>query len=81
MTAKIPACLEVYDLCLKARGWDLKLAKDAAKDILISTKALKDRQTVETTDDSANTDTDLIAEAERIIVVTGSKTPVGTDNV
>lgn len=64
MMTMVPRALGVYNKALEAD--DLRLAKDAAKDILTTFKVLTDRIAVEKAD-ALRTDEELVAEAERII--------------
>ena len=64
MMTMVPRALGVYNRALEAP--DLRIAKDAAKDILTTFKVLTDRIAVEKAD-ALRTDEELVAEAERII--------------
>lgn len=62
----IPKAYRAYEAALSCS--DMRVRKDAAKDILNNFKVLTDRFQIEKTDGDPNkSDDDLIAEAERII--------------
>lgn len=74
---KIPKALEVYDKALECD--DIRVAKDAAKDILTTFNVNVDRKEFRRpNDDARKSDDELIAEAERILA--GAKRPSDGDN-
>ena len=78
MRTMIPRAVEVYREAL--HSCDQKLAKDTAKDILISHKVLIDRHEVLNTDDAKRPDAALIAEAERLLALARGDNPAVGDN-
>jgi hypothetical protein len=76
--AKVPKALSVYDKALNSD--DIRVAKDAAKDILTTFHVAIDRKEIDVKDDRKQPDNDLVAEAERILAIAGSKGSAGTDN-
>jgi len=84
VATKIPRAVAVYDKCLdlidSPDAQSKRLARDTARDILISTKVLQDRQTVELPKDADADDSELVAEAERYLAIARSKESASTDN-
>jgi hypothetical protein len=79
MQTLIPKAFRVYQDALGSK--DERLAKETAKDVLISHKVLIDRQEkVQVVDDSTKSDSELVAEAERILLIARPEGQAKSDN-